>query len=257
MPRLRPRTYSASTARPRATSNTPAASATLGRFLATASSATPVTTKASAVLNDIGFLPPKVKMTEARTNQATITTRPTPTHSRPPSMTIASITHSATDGVPAGPSGTSAGGSLGAAEGGASPGASPTSSWPWISMALHPRASQVTARGPPRGGVSAARKALHPPTGSASVNHHELLTRLRQAQATPGSVSDTSSGAKHQAGLVESRIPQLVTEVLLIATDRQAASRFRPPDPQDGDSAAVASPRAVLRSRRTWVIASS
>ena len=55
-----------------------------GRFLASATSATPVTTKASAVLNDIGFWLPKRKMTVARTNQATITSGPRRRTAGPP-----------------------------------------------------------------------------------------------------------------------------------------------------------------------------
>src|SRR5580693_5881291 len=104
MPKLRPSAYSVSDSAPTATSNTPAAIATRGRFQASATSATPVTVNASAVLNDIGFWLPNRSTGVARTNQATITDRPTPAHSRPPAMTIASGTRPPRDTVPAGPS---------------------------------------------------------------------------------------------------------------------------------------------------------
>ena len=148
MPRPRPRAYSASIVAPRAASNTPAASAALGRLLASATSATPVTTKASAVLNDIGFWLPKCKTAVARTNQAAITARPTATHSRPPARVIASGTRSLRDaecqpGRQARPEADA-------------PGAGRTSSASWIRIALHPPPEPVTARGSTPGGASTA-----------------------------------------------------------------------------------------------------
>src|ERR1700683_780652 len=137
MPRLRRKAYSANITAPRTASNTPAASTALGRLLASAASATPVTTKASAVLNDIGFSLPKRKMAVARTNQATITVRPTAAHSRPPAVVIASGTRPLGDGMPAGSSraagGRAAGGrAAGGRAADAAAGAGRTSSALWI-----------------------------------------------------------------------------------------------------------------------------
>ena len=44
----------------------------------------------------------------------------------------------------------------------------------------------ATGRTP--GEASAAREAHHPSDRAASANHHEVLTGLRQALATPGTV---------------------------------------------------------------------
>src|ERR1700683_3504097 len=168
MPRPRPRAYSASVTTPRTTSNRPAVSAALGRVLASATSATPVTTKASAVLNDIGFWLPKRKMPVARTYQAAITVRPTAAHTRPPALVIASGTRPLRDGVPAGPAGAAECGTAGA-----SAGAGRTSSAPRISVPpIPPRRSNRRARG----GLPVA-------PGPACANHHEILTRFRQARS--------------------------------------------------------------------------
>src|ERR1700677_221094 len=141
MPRLRPRAYSASITARRTASNTPAASTALGRLLASATSAIPVTTKASAVLNDIGFSLPKRKIAVVRANQATIAVRPTAAHSRPPAVVIASGTHSPRDGMPAAAGGAAGGGPAGVPAGGGR-----TLSAPWSSMALHPRAKPGTRK---------------------------------------------------------------------------------------------------------------
>jgi hypothetical protein len=55
-------------------------------------------------------------------------------------------------------------------------------------MTLHPRAEPAMATGRTPGEASAAREAHHPSDRAASANHHEVLTGLRQALATPGTV---------------------------------------------------------------------
>src|SRR5580658_342457 len=163
MPRSRWRAYSASITTPRTASNRPAASAARGcRLLASTTSATPVTTKASAVLNDIGFLLPNRRMAVTRANQAAITVRPTAEQSRPPAVVITSGTHWRRDGTPAGPSGAAgseaAGPSAAAGSGAAGPsgaagsgaagapaGADRASSVPWISMGSFPASVSDTS----------------------------------------------------------------------------------------------------------------
>ena len=68
-------------------------------------SAAPVTARASAVLNVIGFWLPKRKTAVARASQATITVTPIAAHSRPPTSVIAADTRTARDGTSAGHSG--------------------------------------------------------------------------------------------------------------------------------------------------------
>src|ERR1022692_465390 len=119
MPRPRPSACSASIAVPRAASNTPAISVAQGHLITTATSATPVTATASAVLNDIGCWLPKRKTAVARANQATITVRPPATHSRPPAIVIASSTRAVRDGGSAGAAGEPEGEAAGAAAGAA------------------------------------------------------------------------------------------------------------------------------------------
>jgi hypothetical protein len=92
MPSLRPRAYSASSVAPRATSNTPASSAALGRLQVTATSPAPDSTTASAVLADIGVELPNRKMTVARANHATRTVTPIAAHSSPAAAVMASST---------------------------------------------------------------------------------------------------------------------------------------------------------------------
>src|SRR5580658_8340620 len=163
MPRPRWRAYSASITTPRTASNRPAASAARGcRLLASTTSATPVTTKASAVLNDIGFLLPKRRMAVTRANQAAITVRPTAEQSRPPAVVITSGTHWRRDGTPAGSSGATGSGAAGpsaaAGSGAAGPsgaagsgaagapaGADRASSVPWISMGSFPASVSDTS----------------------------------------------------------------------------------------------------------------
>jgi hypothetical protein len=224
MPRLRPRAYSVSTAAPRSTSNTPAAIAARGRPQARATSAAPVTAKASAVSKAIALWLPKVTTVVARAYHAAITATPTAAHSRPPAVVIAPSTLPPRDRVPAGPSAAARGGD---ASTGAGPGR--TSSAPWISIALHPRQagdgkrlyawrSRRRAQGaspagrPPRATYELAKRSRHAGSPEHSFTYSYYYdTRCDENQAAAGQPAGWSLGLVETLGLVDGWPAALMT----------------------------------------------
>ena len=185
--------YSASTARPRAVSNTPATSAAQGhgRLAATTASAAPVTARASAVLKVIGFWLPKRNTAVARASQATIAVTPIAAHSRPPASVIAAAARAARDGRSAGRSGApgSGAGEISSGANGVSSAPRTSTSYspptPVTATAVRPRRNTCHRQGesPIPADVETSLKMLTPLAGPPG--HHEYMETMHHPNPGP------------------------------------------------------------------------